>query len=101
MTAPGSTRCPDAGGMVGTGIITAWDTPVHRHFGLNRGTAFLVGLSSGALMVMKGRVLLKGGIKVALRSGLKLREIAVRGAENLSDVTQEAMSELELPEEHI
>jgi hypothetical protein len=30
---------------------------------------------------------------------VKLREIAVRGAENLSDVTQEAMSELELPEE--
>jgi hypothetical protein len=67
---------------------------------LNRGTAFLVGLSSGALLIARGRVLLKGGIKVGLRSGLKLREIAVRGAENLSDVTQEAVSELDLPDEH-
>ena len=61
--------------------------------------AFLVGLSSGALLITRGRVLLKGGIKVGLRSGLKLREIAVRGAENLSDVTQEAVSELDLPDE--
>ena len=74
---------------------------MRRHFRLNRGTAFVVGLSSGALLVVRGRALLKGGIKVGLRSGLKLREIAVRGAENLSDVTQEAMSEIELPEEHI
>ena len=66
---------------------------------LNRGMAFLVGLSSGALLITRGRVLLKGGIKVGLRSGLKLREIAVRGAENLSDVTQEAVSELDLPDE--
>jgi hypothetical protein len=61
--------------------------------------AFLVGLSSGALLIARGRVLLKGGIKVGLRSGVKLREMAVRGAENLSDVTQEAVSELDLPDE--
>ena len=62
--------------------------------------AFLVGLSLGALLITRGRVLLKGGIKVGLRSGLKLREIAVRGTENLADVTQEAMSELAVPDEH-
>jgi hypothetical protein len=80
---------------------TAGDTPVRRkRLRLNRATAFLVGLSSGVLVVAKGRDLLKGGIKAGVRSGLKLREMAVRGAENLSDVTQEAVSELHLPDEH-
>jgi hypothetical protein len=80
---------------------TAGGVPVRRKsLRLNRGTAFLVGLSSGVLIVAKGRVLLKGGVKAGIRSGLKLREMAVRGAENLSDVTQEAVSELYLPDEH-
>jgi hypothetical protein len=75
----------------------------HQHEGptrphlinLTRRGVFLVGLSSGAFVAAKGRTILKGGIKIAVRSGFKLRQVAARSAENLSDVVAEAVSELD------
>jgi hypothetical protein len=72
--------------------------PNRRHINLARRRAFLVGLSSGALVAVNGRTILKGGVKLAVRSGFRLRQIAARSAENLSDVVAEAVSELHATE---
>lgn len=56
--------------------------------------AFLVGLSSGVLLVVNWRPLLKSGIKTGLKVGSHIQRVAVRGAENVGDVAHEARSEL-------
>ncbi|HWD07845.1 MAG TPA: hypothetical protein VHA57_02005 [Actinomycetota bacterium] len=73
--------------------------PDRRHSPVSRATLFVVGLSSGALLAANAKRILKAGIKVGVRSGFKLREIAVRGGENFSDVVAEAVSEL-VTDEH-
>ncbi len=59
-----------------------------------KGKAFLVGLSSGVLLVVNWRPLLKGGVKTGLKVGSRVQRAAVRGAENIADVAHEARSEL-------
>ena len=66
---------------------------------MGRGTLFVVGLSSGALIAANAKRIMKAGIKVGVRSGFKVRELAVRGGENFSDVVAEAVSEL-VTDEH-
>ncbi len=61
---------------------------------LTRTKAFLVGLSSGALIFAKWRDILKATIKIGLRASAGAQRIAVRGAENIGDITHEARSEL-------
>ena len=61
---------------------------------MTRTKAFLVGLSSGALLFAKWRDLLKTTIKVGLRTSARAQQIAVRGAENIGDVAHDARSEL-------
>ncbi len=61
---------------------------------VTRTKAFLVGLSSGALLLAKWRDLLKATIKVTLRASSRAQKIAVRGVENIGDIAHEARSEL-------
>ena len=58
--------------------------------------SFFLGLCSGALLVTNWRPLLKAGIKSGLRLGSGVQRAAVRGAENVADVTHEARSELNI-----
>ncbi len=59
-----------------------------------RGRTFLVGLSSGALLVANWRSVLKAGVKTGMHLGLKVQSLAARGAENVADVTHEARVEM-------
>lgn len=56
--------------------------------------AFLVGMSSGVLVVVNWRPLVKIGVKTGLKVGSHIQRVAVRGAENIGDVAHEARSEL-------
>ena len=56
---------------------------------------FLVGLGSGALLAYNWRALFKEGVKVAVNSGAKVQKAVTRGAENIADVTREAVAELQ------
>ena len=58
------------------------------------GTGVLIGISSGALLAANWRTVLKAGVKAGISAGLRMQALAVRGAENVADVTHEARSEL-------
>jgi hypothetical protein len=55
----------------------------------------LVGLGSGALLAYNWRALFKESVKVAVNSGTKVQKAVTRGAENIADVTREAVAELQ------
>lgn len=56
--------------------------------------AFLLGLCSGVVVVVKWRPLLKTGIKAGMRGASEVQRAAVRGMENVADVTHEVRSEM-------
>ncbi len=55
---------------------------------------YLVGVCSGAVLVANYRSLTKETIKAGVRGMTTLRRVAARGAENLADLTHEALSEM-------
>lgn len=56
--------------------------------------AGLVGLASGVALANNWRVLTKEGIKLGIRTGLKLRELSQQAIEDIGDLTAEANQEL-------
>jgi hypothetical protein len=58
--------------------------------------SFFIGLCSGAVLVSNWRAVLKAGVKSGLRIGAGVQRAAVRGAENVADVTHEARSEIDV-----
>jgi hypothetical protein len=68
--------------------------PTSRAVRIAKTKSFLVGLSSGVLLVANWRSLLKVGIKTGLRVGSDVQRAAARGAENLADIADEARAEL-------
>ena len=60
----------------------------------SRSIAFLAGLCSGAALLPRWRSLAKEGVKAGIRAHATLQAVAVKGLENLRDVTEEARWEL-------
>lgn len=60
----------------------------------SRSIAFLAGLCSGAALLPRWRSLAKEGVKAGIRAQATLQAVAVKGLENLRDVTEEARWEL-------
>ncbi|HEX2047655.1 MAG TPA: hypothetical protein VHF27_07820 [Acidimicrobiales bacterium] len=56
---------------------------------------YLVGVCSGAVLVANYRPITKETIKVGVRSLTTLRRMAAQGAESLSDLTAEALWEMD------
>lgn len=56
--------------------------------------AGLVGLASGVYLAQHWRELTKEGIKLGIRTGLKVREISQQAMEDIEDLTAEAAQEL-------
>lgn len=56
--------------------------------------SFVLGVCSGTLLVTNWRSVLKAGIKGGLRLGSSVQRAAVRGAENVADLTHEVRSEV-------
>jgi hypothetical protein len=67
---------------------------MRKSFLSGRRIAFLAGVFSGATLIAGWRPLTKEGIKAGMRGQIKLQQAAVRGMENLRDVTEEARWEL-------
>ena len=55
---------------------------------------FVAGLFSGIVIAQNWRTLSKGGIKMSIRAGRKVREISQQAMEDFEDVTAEALEEL-------
>ena len=83
---------------IATGAQQPPRSNAHRGVVLGRKGVFLVGLGSGAFIASHWRSLVKRGIRVAVKSGTKARRMVARGAENVADLTREAMADLEVPE---
>lgn len=60
---------------------------------------FVAGLVSGLVLSRTWRVLTKEGIKVGIRGGRKLNELAQEFVEDVQDVTAEALEELSAREQ--
>jgi hypothetical protein len=56
--------------------------------------AGFVGLASGVVLAQNWRVLTKEGIKLGIRTGLKVRELSQQAMEDLGDLTAEATQEI-------
>lgn len=55
---------------------------------------FFAGIVSGVALAQHWRGLTKGGIKVGIRAGRKLREFSQQAAEDIEDIAAEAIEEL-------
>ena len=55
---------------------------------------FLVGLAAGMALSQYWRPLTKGGIKVGIRAGRKVKELSQQALEDIEDLTVEAAEEL-------
>ncbi|MDQ4096281.1 MAG: hypothetical protein M3144_00200 [Actinomycetota bacterium] len=60
----------------------------------SRAKAYVLGLCTGAVLVVNWRPLTKQAVKAGVTGMDSLKRAAVRGAENLSDVTHEALWEM-------
>ncbi|MGH9125730.1 MAG: hypothetical protein ACRDZ8_13535 [Acidimicrobiales bacterium] len=60
---------------------------------LNRKSVFVAGICSGAFVAVRWRTVLKRGLQWSLDASERLKVLAVRGAENVSDVLYEVQSE--------
>lgn len=59
--------------------------------------AGLVGLASGVVLAQHWRVLTKEGIKLGIKTGLKVRELSQQAMEDIGDLTAEAAQEISQP----
>jgi DNA helicase IV len=66
---------------------------------MKKKTLFFAGLFSGLFIAQNWRVLSKGGIKIGIRAGRKLREVSQQAVEEFEDVTAEAIEEMAREEE--
>ncbi len=58
---------------------------------------FVVGVCSGVLLSANWRTVLKFSTKTAMRGVGRVQRLAVKSAENISDVAHQARSELHAP----
>lgn len=59
--------------------------------------AGLVGLASGVVLAQNWRVLTKEGIKLGIKTGIKVRELSQQAMEDIGDLTAEAAQEISPP----
>ncbi len=59
--------------------------------------AGLVGLASGVVLAQNWRVLTKEGIKLGIKTGIKVRELSQQAMEDIGDLTAEAAQEISRP----
>ena len=62
-----------------------------------KGKLFWLGLGSGALLASNWQTVVKRGVQFGVKGGSRLQGAVLRGVENVSDVTREALSEIDVP----